>query len=137
MHDQIIEFQGKLNEWMHSQTWLNPGKSEEEILLEREYHQYLLDMNETVYDLQTAVFNLSSKFMDQRVRDHYENLISLPGASMRSSLAGFLDAEPFNSILDFVDPHRPRFDVERTKSTISHRLVNTFILHLKAKDASD
>ena len=122
---------------MQSLEWLRRGKSEDEILLEREYHQYLLDMNQTVYGLQTAVFNLSSKFMDQEVRDHYENLISLPGASMRQSFASFFESEPISTILDFVDPQRPRFDVERTKSTISHRLVNTFILHLKAKDAFD
>lgn len=29
MHDQIVEFQGKLNDWVQSQEWLKHGKSEE------------------------------------------------------------------------------------------------------------
>lgn len=38
-------------------------------MLDAEYHQYLLDMNQTVYDLQSAVFKLSSRFMDREVEE--------------------------------------------------------------------
>lgn len=54
---------------------------------------------------------------------------------MRPQISTILDYSPFGQIMDLIDPHRPRFDIGHTKRSIGHRLVNTFILHLKSKEA--
>ena len=78
--------------------------------------------------------------MEQGTVDYYTKVLNLPQMAKANAWDDVYEHPIVSVILDKIYPERieiPRIDINHLRNAIQYRLVNTLILHLKAKEALD